>query len=72
RPCRFDGHKTIRRSGALRRTAGVAFDPENLGAGARQEEKRKRPCRFDGHKTIRRSGALRRTAGVAFDPENLG
>ncbi|AUD14644.1 hypothetical protein CW734_14475 [Planococcus sp. MB-3u-03] len=41
-PCRFDGHKTVWRSGALCRTARMAYDPENLGAGARQEEKRKR------------------------------
>ncbi len=27
RPCRFDGHKTDRRSGALCRTAGMAYDP---------------------------------------------
>ncbi|MGO1060698.1 hypothetical protein ACTL32_16425, partial [Planococcus sp. FY231025] len=33
RPGRFDGHKTDRRSGAFCRTAGLAYDPENLGAG---------------------------------------
>ncbi|OED33312.1 hypothetical protein BHE17_12940 [Planococcus maritimus] len=36
RPCRFEGHKTIWQSGAFCRTARVAYDPENLGAEARQ------------------------------------
>ncbi|MDN7227025.1 hypothetical protein QWY15_06900 [Planococcus sp. N064] len=33
RPCRFDGHKTNRRSGVLCCIAETAYDLENLGAG---------------------------------------
>ncbi len=43
RPCSSAGPKTDRRSGALCRTAGPAYDPKSWALESGQQEKRKQP-----------------------------